>query len=86
MGLVGGSNLPFSQITMYPDFLIISGYTKTVVEYKDIDVIKSMHGVHMAGIGGVQLKLKGMQSTWYFFPREPEEFVKLIQTSMQNGH
>ncbi|HEY8158191.1 MAG TPA: hypothetical protein VIF10_05740 [Methylobacter sp.] len=79
-GIGVGTNMPFTRVALYSDFMIMRGFSTTVIPYHDIaEVIWKQD---FLSLGGVLIRLRGLKSSYVLYPRSPKTFVSLVESHL----
>ena len=79
-GIRAGTNIPLIRVAIYPEFIVIGGFSTTVIPYKNIAEVSLNKGFF--SLGGVHLKLNGLKSYYVLHPRDPKTFVSLLESHL----
>lgn len=80
LGFGGGTNIPFIRVALYSDFMVIGGFSITVIPYQTITEVSWKQS--FLSLGGVRIKLRGLKSSYVLYPRNPKNFVSLIESHL----
>lgn len=79
-GIGVGTNIPFTRVALYSDFIIMRGFSTTVIPYQDIDEV--IWKRNFLSLGGVLIRLRGLKSSYVLYPRAPKAFVNLVESHL----
>ncbi|MGZ5011389.1 MAG: PH domain-containing protein [Methylobacter sp.] len=79
-GIGAGTNMPFTRVALYSDFMIMRGFATTVIPYQDITEV--IWKRNFLSLGGVLIRLRGLKSSYVLYPRSPKSFVSLIESQL----
>ena len=79
-GILAGTNIPLIRVALYPEFMIIRGFSTTIIPYKKIAEVSCNRS--FLSLGGVHLKLHGLNSSYVMYPRDPKTFVGLVESHL----
>ena len=79
-GIGVGTNIPFTRVALYPDFMVMRGFLTTVIPYQDIAEVKWKR--NFLSLGGVLIRLRGLKSSYVLYPRNPATFVNLLESHL----
>ena len=73
-GIGVGTNIPFTRVALYSDFIIMRGVSTTVIPYQDIDEVIWKRNI--------LIRLRGLKSSYVLYPRDPKSFVNLVESHL----
>lgn len=79
-GLVIG--IPAIRVALYQNFMVIGFFGQTIIPYENIKEVIIKRSFSFLGASGVNLKLKGMRSGYYFNSRNPKRFAELVESQL----
>ncbi len=79
-GIGAGTNIPFIRVALYSDFMIMRGFSTTVIPYQDIAEV--LWKQNFLSLGGVLIRLRGLKSSYILYPRDPKTFVSLVESHL----
>lgn len=82
-GFGGGTNIPLIRVALYSNFMIICGFSTTVIPYENI--VKVSWNRSFLSTGSVRLSLRELKSSYVLYPRDPRAFVALLEARLTLG-
>ena len=81
-GMTAGGNIPLARVALYPEFMVIGFFTRTVIPYKNIAEVSLNRSLGAPYSLGVRLRLQGLNSSYLLFPRDPQSLASLIESHL----
>lgn len=72
--------IPFIRVTLYSEFMVIGGFSTTVIPYAKISAVSWNRS--FLSLGGVSINLHGLDSSYILYPRDPKTFVILVDSHL----